>query len=1630
MARRLNKKVALIGSVFFMLFVVAVVLVVLHLSRSPEYFIEDGDAALEAGDYKKAEKSYLRAKSRADDDELRVEMLHKLIDIYLETEQWPPARGCWQGVIQIEPDNIPIRYVQLKYYYVVADSGAGGLWRDVEVQASELLEIVEREGLLDEPISQWELPIYEKVGITHPSFTAPGKAQRIGPYLYTIRGRAKLNVAQSGGVTNPERMLDEAIADLKKALELDPAGVPASLYYAQAVITKGQLLASRGSFEQRELALKESIQILRDAVKASPQDPRGHIHLLLTEMRANAPQQPTRDWLKQYEQRYLELVEKFPSEPQVYAALSNFYNSRGPDYIDKAVEVIETARKLAPNNATYSFSAANLRYMRFSISGGRSDLDSAISILKEYVDSPAVQETSGPRQIRNINNKARLYSYLATIYIEQLLASDGVETDAQKQQWIAESEKAVHELEQVFGSGENPQVMKWQGMLDLVKGNRNDGIRKLYAAYEQLKASGQVGSQLAYILAKSFENTKELGAANEFWAAALRLRPEDRGDRQGSIDRRKPTALLDCAQLWLKLRNTNGVLNVVNYFESLYGANSRSKQLKVAALIETGDIDKAQEELEQAELDEPNDIKFKIRLALRRVRDADVALKKQQLGVETDQALLSPTSEQEPVREPVDSDKLRAQREKDYELITALIRKLLAVEPNSVPDSLIVQICNYHKERGQADQAEQFARQFLVHFPENINVRLFLEMFAAGPNPSEEFVTELNYKVRNQITNPKERSVSLGLYYLIKNDPNKALEQFMAVIEPYLKDVEAQPQKEFTKYEHSALAHLTDLSMQLKDWPLAQKITQLARVRNLDGCQGTYFRAMLAFAQEKYEQSLQLVNESLELRPVFSEAYALKARINASLGKDDKSIEDFKTAAYLNPLDGNIRRALAFALYQRNEKLGDNLTSDQRIEATQALERALALNPDDTRLLGFYADYIGSSEPERALAIRQRLYKAQPSVLTAVQLGNLASEIAISESDQKEKEALFAIAEEAYQQALSLEPGNTGALYNYAEYLRSRGKYKEAENLLGDVKEEQLLGLHYFNTGQMDKAKQICEQIVQADPGNAAILKMLVTIGERAGSQEDVEKYSQVLLEVEDNLDNRLMQIQSYLTVGLTQQAKLKLQSFREKNPQDPRGQILAAWISMREGKLDEALELVKRSLEIDEANPVAWRLKGQINSLLANYNQAILDLNKSKSITDDPITRTHLARAYVSANRTRDAIMELAAIMDDPKTPMAPRLLLERIYSLSENNDALRNFYISMLKMFPDDVIWLNKTANFAAEHNDFANAEKLGKRAWEKSLEMGQPNPSSLEFYLDSLLQRGQFDKLITEAGKQINTTVAPVAYAKMAEAKVKMGDKEAAVDLFRKAVDTVKTDQTLASNILRGMYSTLGADEVKKYCNQKLQEAPNSLAVNYVLYQMSKVGGDYNKAVTYLDKVTELVGPATEQGLNYRNDKAELLFGTYLAYSDNSYLNRAIEVWQELLEDLPDNASLLNNLAYAFISADRQPQKALDYIERALEISPDNPRFLDTAAYVLYKNGRFKEAEEHAQASVQQFELQEAYAPAEVYEHIGMIKEKLDATDEAVAAYRKALELGQQQYSEEQIGRINNAIERLSR
>jgi tetratricopeptide (TPR) repeat protein len=1620
--RRLNKKVALIGSVVFVFLILGAILLFLYLSRDPQKFIKDGDAALMAAreatdkeikekEYKRAEHSYHKARSLAKTDSLKIEMLFKLVDMYMETDQWRNVLGCWNMIVQIDPKNIKARFGRLQFVYIMADGTVNqlGQWQEVESQASEFIEVVENMGLLMEDTAKWEYPEMQETG---------AGMERLGPYLYQRRGRTLLEIARLGAVTDPNASLSKAVDDLEKARELEPNNVDIYRYLAQALITKGEILASKGDIEGRDENRKRAVELLEQAVGVAAADVRAHISLLA--MKSMLAQAGGREQIQSLEPEYLSLVKKFDSSAQAFSALAGFYLRLGHKYLDKAVEAFEKAVELDRESVASAINVANLHYQRFSIHGQKPDIYKAIEVAKNALTLPGVQDKPGPRQGANRMNRGSLYLFLANCYIEQVLEPCEVRTEAESKKWLADAEQMVHEIEQLFGSGEDPHVVKWQGMLELAKGNRNIAARKLYAVYEQFKASGTEDAQLSYVLANIFKSTSELGAVREFLESAL----------NAGIVRTKPEALLDYGDVVLKLRGYSAALSAVNFFESEYWTNQRSQTLRIKVYIAAKQFNEAEEELAKKQPDDPNTIKLNLELVQAKIEQLQRAMERKKM--DEDLGVIAPTASSVE-KEGVESQTAEL---KSYNLLSAkLVGKLLTMEPNSVGEVSVVTVCNNYVAEGKTEQAKDLVNRFLEYFPANRTV-LFYKQILSEPEPgkiSQQRRNEIEKQVLSGIADPIERSMGLGVFYREYNEPNKAAEEFKKVLKMEALQEGEKPVFDLTEgitgLQRLAMDYLFVTALKMKDWELAEQLAEAGRRENLDDCEGQFFAARLAMAKGEYEKVLARLEECLKQKPVFSQAFALRSNANVALGNEYASIEDAKKAASLNPSDGTIVKQLAFVLYQRNEKLGDNVSSDQMLETGNALDRALALNTNDLELLSFYAEYIAKTRPKDALAIRQRLQKAIPSMQNAVLLGRMATKLASEEGNVERKEALFAIAASSFEQARKIDPNDKTMLVNYVEYLRTSGQEEKAKGLLQKSEDQRLLWTYYFRGGQFEDAKSVLEQLYQTNKGDSNTVKGLLLVAEKTADDEAIKKYSEELLSLEDTLENRLFQIQTFLEVGLVKEAEYKLQSFKEKFPDEPKSLLLEAWLAMTQGQLKRALELTNRNLETNQDNAAAWRLKGQIDLLMANYEQAIIDLKRSKSLSAEPLTQLALARAYQRAGRGEDAITELEGMVDLPQAPVQARTLLEQMYWQLRKKEALKSFYDETIKKFPDSVDWYNRAGSFAIAVGEVDRAEQLYKQAWQKSKEKGAGDAMALEGYLWALITGGKMDKFFEEAGKYVDGDFASVTFVKMAEAKLKLNDKEAAIQYLRKAVDKAGTDEILVSNILQRMYQLLGAEEVLMYCKERLETNPDSLAANVVMYNLKKINSEYNSAADYIDKCLQIIGPNSPDKVGLITRKAEVFTLAYSKTSDNNYLKKAVTEYESLLAEMPNSPDVLNNLAYMLAEENVRLDKALEYSKQAYEARPNDPGVLDTYSYLLYKNGRLSEAAEFLQSALQQYEQNRISAPSEVYEHLGMIKEGLGSVDEALAAYKQALEIGAEGLSEVTSGRIKAAIERLS-
>ena len=169
--KKLNKKVALIGSAVFLFLAVAAIGLILHLSRSPEKFIKDGDAAVNAADaetdeqikeeeYKKAERNYKRAFGRAKSDSLKIEMLFNAhFETFTKNSQNFDLLKTMLHNFKIEKESFTKYMKRIKAYYKKAfpnrkKNNLRYYQRIIEEDIDELEEMIEKFDIQNEKISK------------------------------------------------------------------------------------------------------------------------------------------------------------------------------------------------------------------------------------------------------------------------------------------------------------------------------------------------------------------------------------------------------------------------------------------------------------------------------------------------------------------------------------------------------------------------------------------------------------------------------------------------------------------------------------------------------------------------------------------------------------------------------------------------------------------------------------------------------------------------------------------------------------------------------------------------------------------------------------------------------------------------------------------------------------------------------------------------------------------------------------------------------------------------------------------------------------------------------------------------------------------------------------------------------------------------------------------------------------------------------------------------------------------------------------------------------------------------------------------------------------------------------------
>jgi len=188
-------------------------------------------------------------------------------------------------------------------------------------------------------------------------------------------------------------------------------------------------------------------------------------------------------------------------------------------------------------------------------------------------------------------------------------------------------------------------------------------------------------------------------------------------------------------------------------------------------------------------------------------------------------------------------------------------------------------------------------------------------------------------------------------------------------------------------------------------------------------------------------------------------------------------------------------------------------------------------------------------------------------------------------------------------------------------------------------------------------------------------------------------------------------------------------------------------------------------------------------------------------------------------------------------------------------------------------------------------------------------------------------------------------------------------------------------------------------------------------WVLREAEKLS---DAAKTYELVLDRLSGDKTlknDQKAKYIERNRYVLSGVYV---DLNKIDKAAEQLQTLLKEKPDDPTYNNDLGYIWADHDMNLDQAEKMIRKALEedkkkrkASPefnpdddkDNAAYLDSLGWVLFKKKDYKEAKKYlVEATKDKDEGQHI----DIYDHLGDVLKALGEKEQAIAAYKKGVEI----------------------
>jgi tetratricopeptide (TPR) repeat protein len=583
----------------------------------------------------------------------------------------------------------------------------------------------------------------------------------------------------------------------------------------------------------------------------------------------------------------------------------------------------------------------------------------------------------------------------------------------------------------------------------------------------------------------------------------------------------------------------------------------------------------------------------------------------------------------------------------------------------------------------------------------------------------------------------------------------------------------------------------------------------------------------------------------------------------------NKAIEEYRLAIAADPSSEYLNTALA-ELYHRTGRIRDAV-----LEAQEIIRR----DPDNIeahKLLG-------------------RIYLRS---LGDMQSGTQSQEV-------------LKLAIEQYEATVRIEPGNAdnylllGRLYILnKDLLKAESQFKQAIKL-DPGSEEAVTNLAYLYNDEGDTKRAL--ETLKALPESGRSSKIYAALGATYEKQKDyksaVAAYEQALKLDKENLDAMRGLAQNLANDNQVDAALAQYKAVQDADPQDPQAAVEMSKLYRRMGKLDLAMESLKKAEPLlQDTMEVAYN-EALILEAQGKYDDAAAALQKL-------VTRTTSSDGNYSAGERSNRALFLERLGNIYRESGRPQLALDTFRKMLDlGGDEMARGYQELVDTYREQKQWSEATRTAQ---------EAVNKLPDDKNLKLTLAIQLADDGKADEAIKLGKSAINGSQDDRETYLSLAQL-YARLKRWK----EAEDAVTEASKRI-TRPEEKEYVQYFQGSLYERQKKfDEAEQAFRQVLQQNPNnSTTLNYLGYMLADHNSHLEEALTLIKKAVSLEphNPAYLDSLGWVYFK----LGNY---------DLAEENLRKASEKTPNDATIQDHLAELYARTGRL-KLAVNHWERALD------------------------------------------------------------------------------------------------